>query len=143
MTNEVVCGGRLGSSNWINTMAAWLSPCQLIDEPDYHKAIAPMGHQRGASERFFATALRICAAEQSFGFAIDDFNAPAVPESSDRLLVNTAGAWRSHVKVRSYHFALKQVTLSSRQGTSSAMNGGPDFASEEPCRLHFSESETV
>ena len=41
----------------------------------------------------------------------------------------------------SCHFAFKRVALPSRQGSSCATNGGPDFASEEPRRLHSLKSE--
>ena len=43
----------------------------------------------------------------------------------------------------SYHSAFKRAISPSRQDSSSATNGGPDFASEEPCRLHSLESEMV
>ena len=43
----------------------------------------------------------------------------------------------------SYHSAFKRVISPNRQDSSSATNGGPDFASEEPCRLYSSKSEMV
>ena len=43
----------------------------------------------------------------------------------------------------SHHSAFKRVISPSRQDSSSATNGGPDFATEEPCRLHSLESEMV
>lgn len=79
------------------------SHTELIDEPDHHEAIAPVGHERSASDRFLATTLRVCSAAQTLGLPIGDLDTPAVAESLDGLLIGSrrVGVEENRVRVLS------------------------------------------
>jgi len=65
------------------------SHTELIHEPDYHEAIAPIGHERGTSPGFFAATPRVCAAEQTLGLLMGDLDTPAMAGPSDGLRIGS------------------------------------------------------
>ena len=65
------------------------SRTELIEEPDHHEAIAPVGHERSTSHGSLAATLRVSTAEQTLGLSIGDLDTPAVAESLDGLCIGS------------------------------------------------------
>ena len=87
------------------------SDTELIDEPDHHEAIAPVGHEWGTSHGFLAATLRICAAEQTLGLPIGDLDTPAVAESLDGLCIGSRGVSVEEDRVRVLAAGSRTITM--------------------------------
>ena len=66
-----------------------LSFSELTDEPEDHQAITPVGQQRSPGHGVLATALRVGASKKVLGLPVRYFDAPAVGEPVDGLLVGS------------------------------------------------------
>jgi hypothetical protein len=58
---------------------------KLSHEPNDHKAVAPVSHERGSCDGFLTTTLRVSASKKLFYLTVGDLNAPPMSESVNHV----------------------------------------------------------